>query len=308
MLVISNSRLNLFRRCHYAHYNKYHLKLIPKRKGSALQRGSMFHECLEHWNNGKSWKKALKPLAKEYYENNLKEEIEADGDMVKLVERLMTAYTDYYSEEDVEYLVNELHFQLPLVQGVEIQGYIDAVIRGHKGHVWGREYKTFKRIPDREMLIFNQQSGIYTWALGKLGYNPKGMSWNIIKAKNPTKPKILQSGKLSQAALDSTPTNIRLDLIEMGFNPDEYVEFINKAKYENYFFNYEIRFNKSIVRSIMKDTKETAKLIRDYTDILKDKNLSKDCSWCNYKNICQAELLGLDVDYVIKSKYQIRGE
>ena len=54
----------------------------------------------------------------------------------------------------------------------------------------------------------------------------------------------------------------------------------------------------------MEDLRDTAKMILDQGNVLKDKNLGRDCSWCQYKEICQAEILGLDIDYIIKKEYE----
>lgn len=56
----------------------------------------------------------------------------------------------------------------------------------------------------------------------------------------------------------------------------------------------------------MEDTTSTAIEILNHGHQLKDRNLGRDCSWCSYKSICQAELMGLDVDYIIKADYEIK--
>jgi hypothetical protein len=34
-----------------------------------------------------------------------------------------------------------------------------------------------------------------------------------------------------------------------------------------------------------------------------DRNMTRDCSWCSYYNLCQAELRGLDSEFVKKTQY-----
>lgn len=307
MFVVSNSKLNTWRRCHYSYYLKYALKLERKLKPGPLQRGVVIHECLENWNNGKSWKKPLKKYRENFYKNTFEEERVELGDIPQMVQELLEAYTHFYTEEEFEYLQNELHFELPLTQDIAIQGYIDSIVKDKNGRVWSMENKTYARTPDRDFLIFNPQSATYNWALKQLGYEPEGMLWNIIKAKEPTKPKLTQkTQQLSVAKLDSTPYTVRKGIIELGLDPEDYQDFIDKHDYSNYFYRHQIRLNQKVVDSIMEDTISTAQEIYDQGGKLKDKNLGKDCSWCSYKSICQAELMGLDVDYIIEAEYQVR--
>ncbi len=308
MFVVSNSKLNTWRRCHYSYYLKYILKLEKKVKPGPLQRGSIIHECLEEWNSGRSWKKPLERFTKEFYDNTFAEERLELGDLPKMVQELLEAYTHYYTEEEeFEYIQNELHFELPLTKEIAIQGYIDSIVEDERGRVWSMETKTYTRTPDRDFLLFNPQSATYIWALRELGYEPEGMLWNILKAKEPTKPRLTQkTQKLSLAKLDSTPYTIRKGIKELGLDPKDYEDFIGKHDYDGYFYRHQIRLNKNVVESIMDDTLSTALEVYEQGGVLKDKNLNRDCSWCSYRSICQAELMALDVDYIIEAEYQTR--
>ena len=307
MFTVSQSKLNTWRRCHYSYYLKYDLSLVRKLKPGPLQRGSVIHECLEYWNNGKSWRRPLERFSKEFYETTFEEERIELGDIPKMVEELMEAYTYYYEDEDLNYLANELYFELPLTSEIAVEGYIDSLVEDNKGGIWSMETKTYARAPDREFLLFNIQSAIYTWALTQMGYSPEGMLWNIIKAKEPNKPKLTKKTKeLSVAKLDSTPYTVRKGIIELGLNPEDYQDFIDKHDYDSFFYRHAIRLNKNVVKSIIEDTRSTAIEIYEKGGKLKDKNLGRDCSWCSYKSICQAELMNLDVDYIIEAEYEVQ--
>ena len=39
---------------------------------------------------------------------------------------------------------------------------------------------------------------------------------------------------------------------------------------------------------------------------LTDRNMTKDCSWCQFYALCHAELRGQDAKYVKKSQYEYR--
>jgi CRISPR/Cas system-associated exonuclease Cas4 (RecB family) len=309
---VSNSRIRLYRSCHFAHYLKYVKDLVKKVKSEPFQRGGLVHSAIESYHTGKSWKKVVSKFEEEFYDKTFSEERVELGDIPKMVRELLENYFYFYRHEDdqFKYLETELHFVLPLVGDIDIEGYIDGVVEDlDKNQIFGKEIKTYSRMPDRELLVFNIQSSIYLWALKQLDYSPRGILWDILKAKEPTKPKITQKKQeLSLAKLDSTPYTVIKGIQELGLNPKDYEEFINKHSFDGYFIRYQVRHNPKVTKSIMEDTKATAKEIYFKGPKMKDKNLGKNCGWCSYKSICQAELMGLDTDYIIKADYQSREE
>lgn len=305
LIKISNSRLKLFLRCPYAHYLKYYEDLERKTKAAALQRGSIVHEAIEAYNKGKSWKKVVNRFSEEFYKNTMAEERVELGDIPQIAKTICENYFACYGDEDLEYLNSEMHFELPLTKTITIEGYIDALVRDGNT-LWPMEHKTYSRMPDRDFIIFNSQSGIYIWALEQLGYKPAGMLWNILLVKEPALPKLTSTGKLSQAMIKSTPHAIRKGIKSLGFNPKLYKNYINKFDYEDFFFRHKVRLSRNVVSTIMDDTIQIAKLIEKEGHKLTAKNLGKDCSWCSFKPLCQAELLGLDKEYIQKAEYETR--
>lgn len=305
ILKISNSKVNTWRRCHMAYRYKYVMKLRPKRKGMALRRGSIIHECIEAYDSGKSWKKLQKKFAKDFYEETFQEEILEIGDIPKMVMELMENYQALYEEDGLNYLGSEVHFELPLMPGVVIEGYLDALVEDRDGCIWPKETKTYKKNPDYDFLLMNTQSALYTWAVTELGYNPKGTLWDIIRAKEPTRPEFLKNGQLSRKAIDSTPYTVEKAIREAGLDPNNYQELLNRVSFDNYFRRYPIRVNPTIVKGIMGDFKSTAREILNQGPKLCDRNLGKNCAWCDYKPLCQAELMGLDTDYIIKKQFEV---
>lgn len=309
MFKVSNSKMKTWQRCKYSYHLKYNEKLVRKVKPGPLQRGSIIHECLEAYHNGKSWKKPLKEFTAEFNKSTFAEERVELGDIPGMVNELLENYFYYYEDEEFEHLQNEMEFEWPLTKDIIITGFIDAIVKDSDGRVWVKEYKTFARSPDREFLMFNNQASIYSWVAAKFGYKVDGMIWDIIKAKTPSKPKMTEkTQKLSVAKLDSTPYTVIKGIKELGLDPAEYEEFIAKHSFEDYFLRHKVRLNNNVVEQIMEDTKVIAKDILQNGTTRKEKNLGKDCSWCSYKSICQAELLGLDTSYIINAEYQIREE
>lgn len=288
-----------------AYYYKYGLKLRPKKKGIALRRGSIIHECIEAYDSGRSWRKPYKAFAKQFYEETFKEEIVEMGDIPRMVEELMENYQALYENDGLIYLGNELHFELPLMPGVVIEGYLDALVEDEKGAIWPKETKTYKRNPDYDFLLLNTQSALYTWAVTEMGYSPKGTLWDIIRAKEPGRPQFLKDGKISKRGIDSTPYTVKKALREMGQNPEDYEDLLAKVSYEDYFRRYPVRVNPTVVKGIMDDFKSTAREIMKFGGKLRDRNLGKGCAWCDYKPLCQADLMGLDTEFIQKKQFEV---
>lgn len=305
VLKISNSKITTWRRCHREFNYKYIQKLRPKKKGMALSRGSIIHECIEAYDSGRSWRKPFNRFSKEFYKNTMKDEIVEFGDIPRMVEELMENYQVFYEEDGLHYLGNEVHFELPLMKGVVVEGYLDALVEDEKGDIWPKETKTYKKDPDYDFLLLNTQSALYTWAVMEMGYNPKGTLWDIIKAKEPSVPQILASGKISQKAVDSTPYTVAKFLRSQGLNPDDYPDLMGKVSFKNYFQRHKVRVSIPVVKGIMEDFKSTAQEILDRGPLLCDRNLSKGCAWCDYKPLCQAELMGLDTEFIRKKQFEV---
>jgi len=291
-----------------AYHYKYNEHLRPKVKSGALRRGSILHECIEAYDSGRSWRKVLEPFRKEFYETTFSEEIMEIGDIPKMVEELMENYQALYDDDGLEYVGSEVHFEIPLIRGaVNIEGYLDAIIMDEQGRYWCKETKTYKRNPQYDFLLMNTQSSLYLWAMAKMGYPSQGTLWDIVRAKQPSVPQFTQKGALSRKGIDSTPYTVEKWLRAQGFDPDKYQDLLGKVDFKNYFTRQWVRINRDVAQGIMQDFQDTAQQILDHAGSHRyhDRNLSKECSWCEYKPLCQAELQGLDVGFIRNKQFEI---
>lgn len=289
-----------------AYHYKYNEHLRPKKKSGALRRGSIIHECIEAYDSGRSWKKVFIPFAKEFYRTTFSEEIVEIGDIPKMVEELMENYQAIYDDDGLEYIGSEVHFQLPLIPGeVEIEGYLDAIVQDEASKIWCKETKTYKRNPDYDFLVMNTQSSLYLWAMAQLGYKSQGTLWDIVRSKQPAVPQFTQTGKLSQKGIDSTPYTVTKWLLAQGLNPQDYQDLLSKVRPENYFTRSWVRINPVIASGVVEDFKDSSRQILRCGKQYRDRNLSKECAWCDYKPLCQAELQGLDVSFIRQKQFEI---
>lgn len=81
-------------------------------------------------------------------------------------------------------------------------------------------------------------------------------------------------------------------------------------KYEpnipGFFFQTELDIDPNMVDAVWDGYLYTAKQIIKQGHKNTAQNISRNCSYCSYHDICYAELTGGDVDYIIDKDYQER--
>ena len=79
-------------------------------------------------------------------------------------------------------------------------------------------------------------------------------------------------------------------------------------QFNNFFFRYPLDLPPRMVDDVYDGFVYTAKMIAKYGSKNKVKNLTRDCSWCSYRDICYAEMTGGDVEYTIEKNYTTKPE
>jgi hypothetical protein len=64
--------------------------------------------------------------------------------------------------------------------------------------------------------------------------------------------------------------------------------------------------NQGAVDQLMEETVITAREIKVKAGVDTTRNVSRDCSWCSYERLCQAELFGMDADFIRSREYRER--
>jgi hypothetical protein len=304
MYKVSYSKIKQYMDCKYAWHLKYVEELERRKKAPAFERGGMVHACLESYRNGKSWKRTWKKLDQEYRNTTFQEEIEEFGDMGELAKAMVEGYIEYHQNESYDYIASEQEFNIPFMPDIEIVGYIDAIVKSPDG-VYAFETKTYSRMPDYDSLLFNSQSTLYQWVLKQMGHKRvKGCIWDICLAKMPSEPKFLQNGSVSKAALASTPQVVIRWCKENDIPDDVKYDLLSRVSWESFYQRHTIRLHPSVEKQLIGEMKITALEMALSEGIRKERNLGMHCSWCSYKSICQAEILGADVDYIKEHDYR----
>lgn len=311
---VSNSKVKTYRRCHYAYHLKYVEKLRKRVKSRPLQFGSLAHSVLDHWAEGNDWHQMLKDV---YKANSkvFKAERELYGEILEDVRTIMEGYFDYWGEKSLRYeRINgrsaEHVFNVELVKDINVTGKIDfkgLTTERKKKFRWLGEHKTFNRKPSDDDRWRNLQSSLYIRINDVLGWSPvEGMCWDYIWSKPPQTPGVLQDGTMSQKMIDTLPGRI-IDLLKQEkINPKKYQAFIDRVAETNYPKYFDRQFtpvNDEVVEMVVDDFIVTAREMMDRHGKVKDKNIDRHCLWCDYQDLCRAELQGLDTDYVRQRVY-----
>lgn len=325
----SYSRVKTWRDCHQKHYYRYVERLEKIVPTLALKRGEIYHAMLEAYLKGDSWEKVLDGYSKEY-DKLSEEEKKILGDLPHTLEKIMRGYIKLYGNDGLKYPVVEEEFNCAIFMPSDLEainkfltslgqdtltdirfvGKIDAIAQNDK--TWIVEHKTVSKIPDESMRLYDFQTVLYTYAIetdSKFeNFKPDGILWDYIRTKIPTVPEVLKKGGLSKAKnIDTDYDTYYEAIISHDENPVDYADILNKLKEKgNTFYrrNYVLLASANMRRVLLDDFRRTILEIIINGDTDKIKNLDRFCNTCPYEEICQAELSGLDVDFIKSKNYK----
>lgn len=301
--------------CPYSHYLRYVRRLSKKRPERPLYFGSDFHKLLELRNNPKALKTAKTVIMDAYYDMPASWQ----GDLGEnYVEDLFNIFRDYQTvyEGTRQPQVTEQDFELEVGkfrdEPIVFVGKIDELYllkrRGEKIIKVG-EHKTFTNKPNMDTLVMNPQKCLYAKAVQFLrGILPERVIWDYIKSTPASEPIWLdKSGRFSEASSSKiTPMSWRRACESKGITDEETL-----AKGERYapninefFFKVELDIDPRMVEKVWEGYMFTAKQIIRFGEKNRTQNITKNCSWCSYRDICHAELTGGDPEYIISKDFE----
>lgn len=309
-MFISYSRVSNYLRCPYAHYLRYVEGLSGIAPVRPLHFGSDFHKLLEVRSKKSRVKEEWNRMRDEFYQMPASWQSEL-GD--NYPEDLKTIFSDYMNHWKGTPLPTstEHSFKLPIGEenGEEIVfvGVIDELYE-YDGGIDIGEHKTFSTPPNMNFLMMNAQKSLYCKAAeimwGKL---PKKVRWDYIKSSPAKYPVWLEkSGRFSTAASkDITPRSWIRACKEKGIEDPEILKQgeAYKGNENNFFFRVDQDVYPEMVESVFNGFVYTCRDIINRGRENTVKNLTKDCSWCEFRDVCMAEMSGGDREYVISEKF-----
>ena len=144
---------------------------------------------------------------------------------------------------------------------------------------------------------------------GKL---PNKVRWDYIKSTPAKFPVWLEkSQRFSNAASkDITPASWLRACKERGISDKATLEMGQQyaGNENNFFFRVQQDVYPEMVNDVFAGFLYTCRDIVNRGPENTVKNITRDCSWCEYRDICMAELSGSDREYVISEKFNRREE
>ena len=110
---------------------------------------------------------------------------------------------------------------------------------------------------------------------------------------------------MSIREIDTLPDVVRAVAKEAGIKPENCAQLIQRAtdNIPSYFKRIYTPLNSQVVEVLFDDFLITSREIMDQHGKRKEKNIGRHCSWCDFEQLCRAELTGSDVDYVKETEY-----
>lgn len=329
MEQISFSEVSAYRRCPKAWEYRYKERIKRKFKGMRLLRGEILHEMLNAYINTKihglkyegedPWD-VLEVYA-EKYAAYFEEERDLHGDIIGDCGQIFEGYLRKYRRDTLRYEETELKVELDLSKlgsgatNVKFIGFIDKVAVDQQKRRWIMDHKFVKSIPNADDRFSELQLLLYVWAYGM--QNPKkkidGVCWDYGKAKAPTTPEVLKNGSLSKRKnLDCDPYTYRQAIRKNGLVEQDYDDMLAllKGKEDTFFERVFLPTpNTDMTVAVVNDFLQTTAEIQAKRDDGRcTRNMSPfNCATCDFRPLCEAEIRGLDADFIRKSEYEKRG-
>lgn len=313
-MFISYSRASLYLRCPYAHYLRYVEGLESIKPVRPLHFGSDFHKLLEVRENKKQVKKEWKEMKDNFYRMPASWQSELGNDYPYDLKTIFQDYMHKWKDAPLpDSTEQKFELEIAEVKGEPIVfvGVIDELYDTPKGVIIG-EHKTFTRPPDMNTLVMNTQKCLYAKAVELIyGEKPQKIRWDYIKstpAKAPVWLEKSQRFSLSKSK-DITPRSWKRACKEKGITDPAILEQgieLYSGNENNFFFRVEQDLYPQMVEDIYAGFVYTCKDIVNRGKDNTTKNVTRDCAWCGYRDICMAEMSGGDREHTIKEKFKTK--
>lgn len=325
MLRLSHARLRAWRRCEMEHHYRYYQGLRKKKPATPLFVGTGMHAMIEAQIETGNWLPALANFRKEFTRLFIEERAEL-GDLPGQIEQIMKGYFKRFEGDDLIYVKRhrgrktEIPMHVELAPRISFLGRIDAFPADPFGRHWIMDHKSCKTIPDEDARFADLQLLLYVWLAPQLGYpKPDGVIWDYLRKKPPTPPEVLKNGTISKAVKQDTTVETYMKVVEAQHNAGT----ITKPQVEEYRRFAEETFTgreEKFYRRIYLPTNSDAMVLNVVKDVIADGQQillrgpeatvrrmdNVKCRSCSYYTLCQAEVRGLDADYIRKTEYEVK--
>ena len=276
--------------------------------------GTDFHKLLELRNDKQALKKAKETITDTFYEMPATFQGELGenylNDLFTIFKDYQTVYKDVRQPQ-----ITEQEFELNVGgckgEPIIFVGKIDELyLLKHHGvkSITVGEHKTFSNKPNMDVLVMNPQKCLYAKAVQIFrGILPDKVKWDYIRSVPSSAPIWLEkTGRFSNAASTKiTPMSWARSCKDHGIDDPDIIAQGERyrSNISEFFFQVELDIDPAMVEVVWDSYMYTAKQIIRFGDKNTAHNVTRDCSWCPYHDICYAEMTGGDVEYVIAKDF-----
>ena len=178
----SHTKLSTWRRCrqrfHWQYINKYRSPV-----GLGLIRGGVGHKALAVWYETYDEKKAMQAASDELYVHENHGDVDDPDKIWDLANIVLNRYFAWSKLNDrfTSVEVVEYEFNLPFRDtGHILNGFIDGIVTQTDGTQWLFEHKFYSTATVNH-LDLDPQVSVYLYAARQLGFNPRGVLYNVIR-------------------------------------------------------------------------------------------------------------------------------
>lgn len=317
---ISYSRVSSYLTCPYQHYLGYVQKLHSKKPVKPLQFGTDFHRLLEYRIKPEQLPEVMKEIGETFYDMPANWQTELGDDYLLNLSTIFQDYQELYKETPKPQKTEELfEIKIGSCRGEDVifKGIIDEVYKT-KSKLTGEkilkvaDHKTFNRKPDSAFLVMNTQISLYSKACEFLwGRLPEKVIWDYIHNSPAEEPIWLEKSKRFSAAKSQkiTPMSYKRACQSHGIEPEKQLLDEYAGNIPNFFFRIELDVIPSMVENIWDGFLYTAKDIALRGHKNQTKHIySGNCNFCQFKDLCYAELTGADTSYILEKDYEYKQE
>lgn len=204
--IVSYSEVDTYRQCPHKHQLGYVERWTrPNREGGALARGTQWHAVLEaRYKAIMSYQRMSRlvqqdtdpaTLIKENVEVVFRQMEQAEFGEIDLIQWMYAGYEECYGLDSAwEVLAVEHNAVVPLFtpEGkrtrFRLKVKIDLIVRDKSGKVWVVDHKSCANLPKQKDLDFDEQFGLYTLAMRKIGKPVWGSIYSAARTQRNKTP------------------------------------------------------------------------------------------------------------------------
>lgn len=256
--------------------------------------------------------KAKKDIEDKFYEIPAKFQSELGENYPQDLFTIFSDYSEVYKDCEKP-IKTEEPFELYIGsykgEKVNFIGVIDEIYESETGLYIG-EHKTFSYKPSMNTLVMNTQKCLYSKALEMMyGQKAESVLWDYIKSEPAISPIWLEkSHRFSEAKNERiTPYSWKRACEEKGITDKDILDKAENynSNIQNFFFRAKLDMDDNMVEDIWNGFRFTAKEIVKNAHKNKTKNVTRNCEYCTYRDICYAEFTEGNADYVKERDYEV---